>query len=758
MEGSPPDEAGVSFDFSLPRAFDVPGDLHGTESGFTTDVHNTDEVDFTESDYRQFFPGFSDDEGDGEAFKRSWPDYQAKNQTAVFMPGRKSPKRSDSNDFESNIRAKKSRHSLFGGADEEVTDKDHTSDFFMPAIMGDGIGDRMSSLNLEQQQDGDDGAERAMRTGFGLACSDIGSVCDSSDDELIIPPDPVPYYDFRTNIDRKKAVTHVDNDKSGNWNPDQHAENKTSKMSSAAAKQDKKERRKKKRKNDTKREYVMKCIAKLRFDAFGNVRNITNDEQNWPDGWSEIDPEQERELEEHRVAHRANTPDCRPQRPLEDPANKVDDLTGHPAARGCKQCRKIEQTCSMVNGNAYPCRECVEDGSECQPIQKPAQKGRCKQCEKANTGVCSFETEPSQLICSHCADNDYICEALPPPGYKAARIDLDKEIMIRDHPFISCASCRRSKKRCSLKTMKDQPPCKRCRKEKVICTFSDPPRHDDKSETEEVSLIGRNTSSVANPDSSSVFTKEDLATMERHQSKVRKREPTPELEMEDAEGNRGILIKLTTSFAHPMRFGSQKRHCDFCAIPFFGMVGHFERQVHVIDWHSGQGYAEVGGGHCQHTGETNMCADCTNQRLLTLVCSEHSLERMPGVIPEWTALTEELNAAEPGGTNMRYQLLRWCSLCFSPAEFGCSTIQDGVCEEEAESIVGCNLRLCATCEEALRTVYNGNFDAMATKLDKKPKVSEVDAILERDLEGRPRADVGLLTADGLLIRANNMKK
>ena len=53
-----------------------------------------------------------------------------------------------------------------------------------------------------------------------------------------------PYYELRQNIDRKKAITHVDTDKSGNWDPDQEAKERQKKA--LRARVAKKERKQKK--------------------------------------------------------------------------------------------------------------------------------------------------------------------------------------------------------------------------------------------------------------------------------------------------------------------------------------------------------------------------------------------------------------------------------------------------------------------------------------------------------------------------------
>ena len=55
----------------------------------------------------------------------------------------------------------------------------------------------------------------------------------------------------------------------------------------------------------------------------------------------------------------------------------------------------------------------------------------------------------------------------------------------------------------------------------------------------------------------------------------------------------------------------------------------------------------------------------------------------------------------------------------------------------------------------MRTRFKGDLDAMATELDAQPKISEADESLDKQLEGRPRADVGFLKQDGLLMRTFN---
>ncbi|KAJ4983793.1 hypothetical protein SVAN01_10713 [Stagonosporopsis vannaccii] len=776
----------VTFDFNLPHGMDMEDNAQKFETsnsdhdrdtptpgvwslnqlrdyGFATTTATLD-CKSDQLNYRQFSPGLSDHEGSGEAFKHSWSSHLAKKQSTKVAKCKRFPRRSKPNGerSESSVRAKKPRPSLFGRAVQEMGHEGRDDNVLTPATPGFNIDNHISSLQLDQQQVSDGDMERVVNTDFGLACSDIGSVHSSpalSDDGFSIRQNAMPYYELRQNIDRKKAVTHVDNDKSGNFDPDQEAKDRSAKLIRARAakkeRKEKKEKQKRKGKSAAPPDYLMKCVIRLPFRSFGNVRNITNDEQNWPEDWSEIDSEQERELREFREHYRAKSPDSRQQLPLEDPAGQTDDLTGHPAARGCKQCRRLEQACSLVNGGRYPCEECTEDGGECEPIQKPTMKGRCKQCCSADEEVCSLEIDPRQQMCNHCIDSGHVCEPLPPHGYKAPRMAVDGIVWGPNRPHITCTTCRRLKKRCSLKTKQDIPPCKWCKKSSDPCRFVDPPEPGNQKQTlNDQTLLQRIAPDVAQPNSE-FFTEEDLANMYHFNDKIMERESTPKIEMEDAEGNKGMLTRITTSFAHPIKFStprSEPMGCNFCEIPIFGMFGHFEREVHVIRWHSGLGFSEVGGGHAQNEGTTAMCSDCTNQRLQIMLCPGHNFERFHDAVSDHDALAEELIVAEPGGAGMRYQLSRWCSICFSPAVFGCSTVQPDLCGDEEKDIAGCHLRLCLPCEMALRTRFGGVLDALATDFDAQPKVAEADETLGRQVEGRPRADVGFLMYEGLLMR------
>jgi hypothetical protein len=556
-------------------------------------------------------------------------------------------------------------------------------------------------------------------------------------------------------------MTYLDSDKTGNYDPSQEARIKSLQLQKAKAAKAAKKKGKGKGKEKVEKDHVMKCIVKLRIKAFGNVRNLTEDEENWPQGWSDIESDYEADTANIREFYRHTTPNPDVQTPIEDAKGEIDDLTGHPAARGCKNCRKEDVDCSMVEGGAYPCDQCEDEECECIPILEPTVKGRCKQCA-VDGQDCSFEEDPDKAVCDHCTEHEFICEALPPRGYKTPRTSIDDVMYGPDRKHVQCTFCRMEKKRCSLKKKTDKPPCKHCKKNGIGCTFYDLPKTGReskavaKAKAKAVGPTEGDAPEVSMP-SSSIFSPEDLEDMMREEDNQTSREPTPEIEMEDEAGNKGQLTKVKTSFAHPIKFSTQESDCSFCEMPAFGFVGHFEREVHVIAWYSGLGYTETGGGWCEERGATTMCETCTYARIQITCCPDHEIQAMfeDNETPDFDLLAEELCSAE-ALEDRRYQLQRWCSMCFMPARWGCGTVQPAITLDGSDiETTGCGLRLCDKCVGDLRDVHGGKVEDLAAEMDLvRPKVSEEDE-QTGNLEGKARADVGFLRVGGLMMRNVN---
>lgn len=551
---------------------------------------------------------------------------------------------------------------------------------------------------------------------------------------------------------------------SGNFDPSDETRQRILKLNKAkagrAAKAAQQQKQKKGRKeNRALKKHIRKLIVRLRFEAFGNVRNLTNDEQNWPDNWSDISSECERERQKVRSFFRSNTPGVCTQPQIDDPCNEIDDLTGRPEVRGCKSCRKNQDHCSLVQGGKYPCVQCADATTICELIIPARTKGCCKQCVQDGVERCSFADEPDKGVCNRCVEGDFVCEALPPKGYRADRINIDELVYGEDRPHRACTVCRQEKKRCSLKKS-DRPPCKSCKKKHIGCTFFDVPKQEPiKKATEPAGGNRLGRTDVAVPEAalpiSSYLTAEDLAEMEDLDEATPSRETTPEIEMEDSDGNKGILKKILTSFAHPMQFGLESASdCSFCHKPLFAITGEYEREVHVICWYNGLGYTEVGGGHCEDKGATRMCHPCTTQRFRIAYCSSHDIKPLAEAdnVMDFESVTNDLLSTE-AGPGMESELRRWCSLCFSVAKFGCASAQPALSSEEGEreiNITGCGLRLCERCEDRLKQAFAGNMDLMVDAMDQESKIGI--RTRNEDVEGIARADVGLLRKGGLLVR------
>ncbi|EUC50400.1 hypothetical protein COCMIDRAFT_81895 [Bipolaris oryzae ATCC 44560] len=229
------------------------------------------------------------------------------------------------------------------------------------------------------------------------------------------------------------------------------------------------------------------------------------------------------------------------------------------------------------------------------------------------------------------------------------------------------------------------------------------------------------------------------------------RSPSPDI-LEDTAGNRGQVIRMKTSFTHPIQFGVSDGDidtldCSFCSMAEFSFIGYFDQEVYCICWQNGCGYTHIAGGQTEN-GPTSMCQSCTIGRAQIAVCEGHDIRR---IYPDAVTVNfaEALNdlLTEEDSTAVRKQLLRWCSMCFSPAVFACRKRQPSLFSAH-EEIDSCGLRLCTACETRLRETFEGDANVMAATLDDEDKAKEED----EDLHGKVRADVGFLSRDGILVR------
>jgi hypothetical protein len=741
------------------------------------------------------FPlGFSDDEDVGGDLNRTYPGPRSKPmpKPSKSPRGKKSPRQYDSNDdVEQSSRFKKPRkylsrsHSVVASSDDEDTDS--------PPKNIKSVRNRMSSLSLMQQDNEDIDLVTSNRNAgpsrpfnFGLGFGDTSGIEEDVDSQRGSPtlseqsngfihsrdlPGPMEdyswEYNLRKNIDREVKSTWMDQDQTANYDPTEENRKKMAELNKAKARKKKaKQGPAPKKKKD--KQKVRKFIVKLPFKAIGNVLQVTNEQDNWPDEWSEMDSEEEAEQRERDKRRNLVVlkPKFKPQKPIADPKGEFDDLTGHPAARGCVDCRTIGLKCSMVEDGQWPCNGCTQEGHFCTPIIAPKVKGKCQRCDElGEDAICSFEDQDQEqgYMCEQCFDAECeICVAGPAPG-SSDRIDLDQILYGPDRKWVTCTNCRQhKKKRCSLKSKSEKPPCKGCKRQNIGCTFyevshTDPPKKGKKIDLSTTERDGKGNL-IPTVDGLGLFTAEDLADLEDNDDEEYTREETPELELSDAQGRTGIVTKIDTCFAHPIEYdilGDSTKNCSFCEMPLFGMVGHFERTVHVLKWHSNLGYGELAAGYQEEHGQTVICSACIMTRVQIIVCAQPGHKMQPihtdtNVIDDQDEAMTALIEAQPGSDEYFYQLQRWCSMCFSLASFKCYNEQVALIDEEMTQ--GCGLRLCDHCETLLQE-YNGDSSALAAALDKEPKWKEGE---EETKDHTPRADVGFLIKDGHLMNNVNI--
>ncbi|KAF2016906.1 hypothetical protein BU24DRAFT_140503 [Aaosphaeria arxii CBS 175.79] len=759
----------------------------------------------------RFAAGLSDEE-DGAASSAALRSFANVRKASKTLHSKISPKRasSEEHDDRSAKREKRLRDSLFGGddlfgdvqeavpnatgrkkksgpfemssdeEDENVDADDEADDEYQDTSVrptapqpprNGGIQHHLSSLHLNGDEPDNVimNATNYISNDLGLGLSDddddeVGSRVrsrEASIDSVGIPRavrneiDSNPY-DFRKNVNRAVASTWVDIDQSGTYDPEAERELariKKMKMRAAA------------KKRNAAAVKPEKFIVVLQFPTrITTVLNLVDGEENWPDGWSEVDSEEERVREERRAA-RKSLAKKQPKR-IRDPANIVDDLTGHPAARGCTECRKAGEDCSLVHGQTWPCQICKEQDIECNLIIPPVEKDKCRRCEDDDE-PCSF-TDPraknknNRGVCDRCHYGGHLgCAIRPPKGYKIPRIDLAELSYGPNREYVNCSHCRASKRRCSVKSKKDRGPCNQCKKAKIGCTFFEFPPTPPIFLEDEPTKVRRKENRVERPpERVPLFTDEEIAEYDRQARAVRKREPTPEFEMEDTLGRKGRFTHLWTSFAHPIDFQihsqSIQGQCDFCASPCFGILGHCEKRVYTIRWHNDMGYTEIGGGHRDQHDATVMCQRCTMGRVQMIIC-DHGMRSLGDAQNlDFEAAADDLAESEPG-PDRSHQLQRWCSLCFTPASFRCGVQQpnlfDSFADTGEETIIdGCGFRLCTKCEGRLRCDFQGDYEALIATMDKDPKFRDEEEENEDATATVTRADVGLLLKQGILMR------
>ncbi|KAF4637498.1 hypothetical protein G7Y89_g584 [Cudoniella acicularis] len=492
----------------------------------------------------------------------------------------------------------------------------------------------------------------------------------------------------------------------------------------------------------------------------------------------------------------------------------LEDLTnGHPQRRGCKSCFQMgDDECSLIEfGYEYPCTACGDMGIDCEYIAPPELKKSCEGCKRKRI-TCSFRDDGGKGvdICEACEEEEEPCCAGPLMKSSYARRfgESSPEPTMAapaSRMYVACNECRNSASRCSLKR-DENGPCTRCRKQSRDCTFVLAPARgapkskkskvpNRKTDFERKDRSGRKSTPPIQhrhrdqytpnkmtrtllTEAAGKYSKKNEKILRKGKRHLKKygRHPSPKL-ISKTSGNQHMFIK--TAFAHPIVFNYHphpdgKSPCSWCASPFFGLWGHGEREIEVIQWGGATGNEEVEGGHAMEGKENSkMCITCTFARLRVTLCTGHQIRHIKDLDQRsfnLEALAESFSALTGNGDMKNGQLAvstRWCSICVSLAQFECCAPQafDGNGEPivEGKPHTGCGLSLCLTCKELLGRL-EGSRGARTQIMDElvKWRKSELWRFNKhRNTENWDwvRADAEFLTSSGeLMVRMKQIEE
>ena len=157
----------------------------------------------------------------------------------------------------------------------------------------------------------------------------------------------------------------------------------------------------------------------------------------------------------------------------DQPCDLSDITLGYPAVRGCKYCNSLgdpNNHCPLLQeGAKYPCNTCREDNIDCELITQPLKKRACEPCGRRRL-VCSYKTDERNhdLPCQDCARSGLKCFAGPASGRMRTGPSLDQK-PVKRRGGKACSTCKGLKKWCSLSNKNPTVPCNHCRDNGCDC-------------------------------------------------------------------------------------------------------------------------------------------------------------------------------------------------------------------------------------------------------------------------------------------------
>lgn len=373
---------------------------------------------------------------------------------------------------------------------------------------------------------------------------------------------------------------------------------------------------------------------------------------------------------------------------------------GHPAARGCKSCWEFNQDCSLVDNPAfYPCQICREDGLDCELIIQPRRKRGCENCKKKRKVVCSYlqsNNASHHLPCTQCQTAGIRCCA-GPAKERQMRVTGEHETQDDDigDNFVHLVCPPQQGQTETIQPLPTPESLRRCSVDDsnfdtgatAVCQDSQPEPEEEEDKHGETLLKP-----------SLVIPKSVPCEPQSRGNGLVRNGPAP------------ITRVITTSFAHPINFSYEPpadgtKPCHWCHDFRYGIIGIGTLNVEIIDYHDGNGYIEIEGGHVGQGHEpSRMCIICALERLHIMNCSTHTISPLEGRNEEtfdYDAAYESL-LQEPGEDRDAKTLALWCMLCPRPAFYGCVTVQSVDKFQEPvdpsdPAAKGCGLLLCSDC-------------------------------------------------------------
>jgi len=195
----------------------------------------------------------------------------------------------------------------------------------------------------------------------------------------------------------------------------------------------------------------------------------------------------------------------------------------------------------------------------------------------------------------------------------------------------------------------------------------------------------------------------------------------------------GKTMHITTSYCHPIQFNwipppplspssseikPSPFPCHFCTDPGlpYAIAGLGSKLVEVMQWEYDPtaGYEELGGGWVEAGEEgTRLCIQCTMERVLICLCTDHMIRPIKGLDPRnfdfesalQSLINQILNRGKPdnektAGNGADASGVKWCSICIEPAFFECCVrppFTTSGRETSPSDDIGCGLLLCEVC-------------------------------------------------------------